>query len=381
MNEIEKMIKKLCPRGVEFRELGQILNYQQPAQYIVKNARYSDTFNTPVLTAGQTFILGYTNETDGIFKASKENPVIIFDDFTTSFHWVDFNFKVKSSAMKMLRLKSSENINFRFVYYAMHCIDFKPRTHTRQWISNYSFFKIPIPPLEIQKEIAGMLDTFIEFQNKLIAEAEERRKQYEYYREKLLTFRNPRVANDKNLCPNGVEFKYIGEVCEVRTGGEVDENCIKGQVKPTTQYPYPVYSNGIETYGHSNTYKIDKDAVTISSIGNVGYVAYRKAFFTPIIRLKTLVPKTDLLSVKFLYYVTSVIKFMGTSSILPSMNADDVKKYIIPVPSLAIQKKIVDILDTFIGFQDKLIAEAAERRKQYEYYREKLLTFKQANIK
>ena len=79
--------------------------------------KYDDSFETPVLTAGQSFILGYTNEKNGIFKASKDNPVIIFDDFTTSFHWVDFDFKVKSSAMKMLRPKN-ESYNFRlFITY------------------------------------------------------------------------------------------------------------------------------------------------------------------------------------------------------------------------------------------------------------------------
>lgn len=119
MSKIDDLIKQYCPNGVEYKELGDILDYEQPTRYIVKSARYDSNADTPVLTAGQTFILGYTFEKDGIYKASKKNPVIIFDDFTTSYHWVDFNFKVKSSAMKMLRpndFKFSLVILFLFIF-------------------------------------------------------------------------------------------------------------------------------------------------------------------------------------------------------------------------------------------------------------------------
>ena len=85
-------------------ELNELLDYEQPTKYIVDSTEYNDDFGTPVLTAGKSFILGYTNETDGIYKANKQNPVIIFDDFTTSFHWVDFDFKVKSLNSSTLRL-------------------------------------------------------------------------------------------------------------------------------------------------------------------------------------------------------------------------------------------------------------------------------------
>ncbi len=146
MNKIEQMIAELCPKGVEFKKLGELLDYEQPTKYIVENTSYDESFETPVLTAGQTFILGYTDETFGIYKARKENSVIIFDDFTTSFHWVDFDFKVKSSAMKILTPKHEDevDIDFRFVFYAMKCIAYNPQDHARQWISVYSQFEIPL---------------------------------------------------------------------------------------------------------------------------------------------------------------------------------------------------------------------------------------------
>ena len=108
MSKIDELIKEKCPNGVEYKPLNEIIDYEQPGKYIVSSTDYNDDFETPVLTAGQSFILGYTNETEGIYQASKESPVIIFDDFTTSSHWVDFPFKVKSSAMKLLTAKDEK---------------------------------------------------------------------------------------------------------------------------------------------------------------------------------------------------------------------------------------------------------------------------------
>ena len=187
MSRLEELIQQYCPDGVEYKKLEDCLNYEQPTKYIVKDTNYDDTYPTPVLTAGQSFILGYTNEKTGIYQASKETPVIIFDDFTTGFHWVDFNFKVKSSAMKMLR-PACDDISFRYVYYAMSSIHFEPGTHTRHWISIYSQFEIPVPPLPVQEEIVRILDNFTELQAELQAELQKRLQQYNYYRDKLLSF-------------------------------------------------------------------------------------------------------------------------------------------------------------------------------------------------
>lgn len=130
MARIEDLVAELCPDGVEYKKLDAILDYSQPGKYLVKSIDYSDDYATPVLTAGKTFVLGFTNETDGIYPASKKSPVIIFDDFTTDFKWVDFPFKAKSSGMKMLTPSSNEN-SFRYVFYAMTRIGFKPLDHKR----------------------------------------------------------------------------------------------------------------------------------------------------------------------------------------------------------------------------------------------------------
>ena len=159
MSKIFDLINELCSQGVEFRELGSVLDYTQPTNFIVDDARYDDEFGIPVLTAGKSFILGYTNETFGIYKAF-ETPAMISDDFTTAFQWVDFDFKLKSSAIKILSNKDNEATDFKFVYYAMRCIKFEPTNHERHWISKYSKFKLPVPPLEVQREIVRILDCF-----------------------------------------------------------------------------------------------------------------------------------------------------------------------------------------------------------------------------
>ncbi len=190
---LKTLLQTLAPKGVEFRKLGEVLEYDQPNQYCVTSKEFDKSYPTPVLTAGKTFILGYTNEKDNIYQAGKNAPVIIFDDFTTATQWVDFPFKVKSSAMKILFSKNP-TINIRFIFFYMQTIPYNiSGEHARQWISRYSQLEVPIPPLEIQQEIVKILDQFSILTTDLLAgipaEIKARKKQYEYYREKLLTFK------------------------------------------------------------------------------------------------------------------------------------------------------------------------------------------------
>jgi type I restriction enzyme S subunit len=134
----------------EYVPLEEVLDYEQPGRYLVSSTKYSDDFDTPVLTAGKTFLLGYTDEINGIFT---DLPVIIFDDFTTAFKFVDFPFKAKSSAMKMLKNINSDNY-LRYIYEAMCRIDFQGGDeHKRYWISQYSKITIPLPHHDEQIKI------------------------------------------------------------------------------------------------------------------------------------------------------------------------------------------------------------------------------------
>jgi type I restriction enzyme S subunit len=139
----------------EMTPLEKCLDYQQPTPYLVKDDRYNPAFKTPVLTAGKTFILGYTNEEQGIF--SEGLPVIIFDDFTTATQFVDFPFKAKSSAMKILEAKNGANI--KFMYEALQNVAFEVGAHERHWISTFAPMPVPVPSPAEQQKIAECLSS------------------------------------------------------------------------------------------------------------------------------------------------------------------------------------------------------------------------------
>ena len=151
----------LDENGVRFEgewkltELNSLLDYHQPTPYLVASTEYDDKYEIPVLTAGKTFILGYTNEKSGIYQDSL--PVIIFDDFTTDSKFVDFPFKVKSSAMKILTAKKGASI--KYVFEAMRMLKFTVGGHQRHWISIFSNLVIPIPKSHEQQKIAKVLST------------------------------------------------------------------------------------------------------------------------------------------------------------------------------------------------------------------------------
>jgi len=141
------------PQGWCVCKLEDIVDYEQPQRYIVESTEYSDAYKTPVLTAGKSFVIGHTDETTGVFN---NVPVIIFDDFTTDSKYVDFPFKVKSSAMKILHVKSG--VNIKYVYYFMSITRLVGKTHKRYWISEYSKLDIPLPPYSEQCRIVDAIE-------------------------------------------------------------------------------------------------------------------------------------------------------------------------------------------------------------------------------
>lgn len=141
--------------GWEVKELGEILDYLQPTPYLVQTENYDNKYTIPVLTAGKSFILGYTNEQEGIFN--NKLPVIIFDDFTTDSKFVDFPFKVKSSAIKILLAKY--NFNIKFIFEIMQMVSYEVSVHKRHWISIFSKLKVLIPQSKEQQKIADCLSS------------------------------------------------------------------------------------------------------------------------------------------------------------------------------------------------------------------------------
>ena len=159
--------------------LGELLSYEQPTNYIVESTKYNDKFLTPVLTAGKTFILGYTNEKDGIYS---DLPVIIFDDFTTASRYVNFPFKVKSSAMKILT-PNIELVIPKFIYYRMQAIQFDSSTHKRYWIQQYSKIKVAVPPILVQEQIVSRIEELFSKLDKGVETLQTIKQQLAVYRQ------------------------------------------------------------------------------------------------------------------------------------------------------------------------------------------------------
>ena len=144
------------PAGWIVTNFESLLEYEQPTKYIVRGTNYKPSYKTPVLTAGKSFILGYTNESDNIFN---DLPVIIFDDFTTESKFVDFPFKVKSSAMKILHI-NTDLILPKYAFYLMQATKIDHENHQRYWISSYSQKEVALPPLKEQERILSKLEQY-----------------------------------------------------------------------------------------------------------------------------------------------------------------------------------------------------------------------------
>ena len=349
-------------------KLGAIIDYVQPTKYIVESTKYIEDGKTPVLTAGKGLYLGYTNEENGIFKATKENPVIIFDDFTTSFHWIDFSFKVKSSAMKIL-LPHDDSFNFRYIYYIMKTIKVNIESHTRQWISNYSNIEIPLPSIEIQNHIVKILDEYTFKKEELIINLKNEIKlleeKLEYYHEKLL-------SGSDNLLK-------IKDLCTIISGGDIDKKLLSKN--KTDEFPIAVVSNGIGSnsiYGYTNKAKIMEECVTVSARGTIGYAEYRNYPIYPIIRLLCLIPNQSI-EAKYLMYVLSKIKYNIPKVGIPQLTKPMISEIVINVPDINRQKDTVKILDSLYKYTNELIYSLNGNieliEKQYRYYMEKLLNF------
>lgn len=186
-------------------ELGELLIYEQPTAYIVNSTEYSDSYKTPVLTAGKSFILGYTNETDNIFG---KLPVILFDDFTTATQFVNFKFKVKSSAMKILNV-NTELVNPKYIFYRMQTIQFDHSTHKRYWIQQYSKLKVQIPPIVEQERIVAKIEELFSDLDNAVETLIATKAQLKLYKQAVL----------KSAFSRCIELKKAEDLCFFITKG------------------------------------------------------------------------------------------------------------------------------------------------------------------
>lgn len=327
-------------------ELGEVLDYEQPTKYIVKSVNYDDSYKTPVLTAGKTFILGYTNEKENIFSVNKL-PVIIFDDFTTALKFVDFPFKVKSSAMKILHVKK-DKADVRFLFEVMKTIKFRCEEHKRYWISEYSKIKIPLPPLEVQKEIVEQIEVkqnAINHAKEIIKNLEKERR---YFGQNLKKLEN-------------IEWTMLGDVCDIFNGSTplrenknywengtipwftVDD--IRKQGRKITHTQQKITKGALQK---TSLKLLPKKSVLLCCTASVGEYAIAEIELTTNQQFNGLVVKKeykDRLIPEFLFWLAGtfkeeLIRVSGKTS-FNFVSVGTLKKLKIPLPLLEVQKQLV----------------------------------------
>ncbi|GAA7942248.1 restriction endonuclease subunit S [Helicobacter pylori] len=395
MHKIERLLQTLAPKGVEFRKLGEVINILKGKQ--LNKELLLDYGEYPVMNGG-IHASGYWNE------YNTDYPKIIISQGGASAGYVNYmTSKFWAGAHCYAIELNSEKLNYKFLYY------FLKNSQTILMKSQFGAgipalnkadietLTIPIPPLEIQQEIVKILDAFTELNTELNTELKARKKQYQYYQNMLLDFndinQNHQDAKEKlaqktypkrlksllkTLAPKGVEFRKLGEVCEIIRGKRVTKKEILDKGK------YPVVSGGIGFMGYLNEYNREENTITIAQYGTAGFVNWQNQKFWANDVCFSVIPKETLIN-RYLYYVLTnkqnyLYSISNRSAIPYSISSNNIMQITIPIPPLEIQQEIVKILDQFLALTTDLLAgipaEIEARKKQYEYYREKLLSFK-----
>ena len=328
-------------------ELGELLPFEQPTAYIVKSTDYNDSYSTPVLTAGKSFILGKTNEKYGIFD---QLPVIIFDDFTTATQFVNFKFKVKSSAMKILHINTAL-VMPKYIFYRLQIIQFDHSTHKRYWIQSYSKIKVSIPSLDEQSRIVSRIDELFSEIDKAVDTLKATKEQLAVYRQAVLVDAFRVVTNSTHLkigyvcakivdCPHSTpKWEKNGKLC-LRT-----TNFKRGYLD--LQSPNYVSE---ETFNDRNRRIIPQPGdVLYSREGSVlGIACTIPSNVYPCLGQRMMLLRSgEKLNNRYLmHYLNSpmvtnhvIATKGGTGS--PHINVGDIKEFQIPIPSLEEQSNIV----------------------------------------
>lgn len=376
MTYIDEMIKELCPDGVEWKELGKVC-VVKTGQSVNKTFIQNNSGDYPVINSGKQ-PLGYVD----VFN-TEDDPIGITSR-GAGVGYVSWNEGkyFRGNLNYSATVKDSEKLLPRYLYYFLKnnskkieelcTFDGIPALNK----SKLEKLNIAIPHEDIQKEIVKILDKFTDYVTELTAELTAeltfRQKQYSFYRDRLLSFEDQVYQ---------VEWKTLGEVFDIVAGGDVPKDNFSE--RQTDRYLIPILSNGIEEkslYGWTNIPKVDKPSLTVSARGTIGWTSYREKPFYPIVRLLVLTPKIEL-NLRYAYHFMKSIedKYDVPQSGIPQLTKPMIKDKSIPLPSLATQARIVQVLDNFDAVCNDLNIGLPKEielcQKQYEFFRDKLLTF------
>ncbi len=419
MHKIERLLQTLAPKGVEFRKLGEVINILKGKQ--LNKELLLDYGEYPVMNGG-IHASGYWNE------YNTDYPKIIISQGGASAGYVNYmTSKFWAGAHCYAIDLNSEKLNYKFLYYFLknsQSILMKSQfgagipALNKADIENLT---ILIPPLEIQQEIVKILDAFTELNTELNTELKARKKQYEYYQNMLLDFKDTNQNHKdakmsaktypkrlktllQTLAPKGVEFRKLGDIILSLKTGLNPRKFFKLNTPNANNYYVTVRE--LEEYTIKFTHQTDriddnalslclkrsnleKDDILFSGTGTIGKVSIIKenpnnwAIKEGIYSIK---PNKKIVFPRFLMFcfenlnIQNDIKSKSFGGIVKSISMNDLQQITIPIPPLEIQQEIVKILDQFSALTTDLLAgipaEIKARKKQYEYYREKLLTFK-----
>ncbi len=348
---------------VEWKKLGEVCKVHTGSQ--LNKADMLENGPYPVVNGGKEYS-GYTD------KYNENAYTITISQGGESAGYVNWLEVCFWAGAHCYVVENPEGYNTRYLYHTLknkeRGIQLSKQGAGIPGLNRDTLYKqvIPIPSLEEQTRIVGILDTFTFAIDNLKEQIAQRRKQYEYYRDQLLDLEGK----------PGVEMKTLGEVCEISAGGDVPKDNMS-QTK-TDVFCIPIVSNGVgdkSIYGYTDLKKINKTSVTVAARGTIGYAEYRDYPYYPIVRLISVTPLVAQINARFLYYLLSKQKYKIPKSGIPQLTVPVISKVIFPLPPLSEQQRIVSILDTFEASISNLEAQLKEREKQYEYYRNKLLTF------
>ena len=312
-------------------KLEEFISYEQPTKYIVDSDQYDDSYKIPVLTAGKSFILGYTDEKNNIFD---NLPVIIFDDFTTSVQFVDFPFKVKSSAMKLL--KNTEQADIKYCYYLLKFLQHTPENHKRQWLSATSQNIVELPIIEKQKNIVRKLDKILEVidnQNKQLELLDEAIKA------RFVEMFGDSITNDKNL-----KLISLFDLSVLKAGKSIKTGELSETYDDETLM-YPCFGgNGIR--GYINRYSHEGNYPVIGRQGAwAGNVNYATGKFYATEHAIVVTPKVDLNTVWYYYGLKYLdLTRFQTGAAQPGLAVDKLNKVFIPFPAIELQNQFASFV-------------------------------------